>query len=219
MEQQTVRQPGERIMDRLVLERGLSLLALGDVPDAYDEPVACLVHLADGDFDRENLFVATPPRGLEWSDADSDPRNHPREFGRFVARAGPQHGNQLAQMAADHFRGGKAEDLLARGIARLDQATVVDCQNAFGDVVEDRSELSFAFAQGRFGDCALTDLIRQLGVEDLQRGDRLAALPRKDLQREVQHPEWHDKHARTHRTELSVAAADKRAGESEEDVD
>ena len=158
MEQQPIGQPGQRVVHGLVLERRLGLLALGDVAHADHKASRLLAHLGDGDFDRKHAFVASPAGWFRGARSRVGLRQlRPKLPVDLTARAAsaPAHPD-----GADHFGGWKTEDLLTGRIARLNQAAVVDGQDALGDVVEHRPQVRFAFAEGRFGDAALDNLVR-----------------------------------------------------------
>ena len=216
VEQQTIGQPGQRVVDGLVLERRLGLLAFGDVAHADDEAQSFLAHLRDRHFDREHAFVSATAGRLVHAEPESGLRQPLTETGRRVPG---EHRHQRTQVAADDFRGREAKHLFTRRIARLNHAAVVHGQDAFGDVVQHGPQVRFAFAERCFGNAALDNLTRQLLVQRLQRGDRLTALARKDRQRKAQDAQRHDEHARANQSELRVAAADKRAGQAQADVD
>ncbi len=70
VQQQPIGQAGERVVDRLMLERSLSLLAFGDIAHADHKPVCLLAHLTDRHFDGKRGAISTPAGGFLWFGAE-----------------------------------------------------------------------------------------------------------------------------------------------------
>ena len=120
-----VRQPGERIVRRLVLQAALLRAPLADVAhDGGVQPFGVEPHAAHGDLHREHFAVQRARVAL----ADhAVQRAEPRAGA--VAR---QQRDELGDRLVDELVGGAAEQARRRGIRRLDDAGLVDADDAVG---------------------------------------------------------------------------------------
>ena len=126
VQQDAIRQVGQRVVQRLMFEGGLGPLAQADIAHAEDQQVLGIqAHLAHRQVGREHLTAAAAAN-------------------RF---ARPQAVQEQAHVVANHVGRGVAKDPLGGGIEGCDAVRVLDGDDPLGDVVEHGPQVGFIRAQ------------------------------------------------------------------------
>ena len=150
-EQRAVREAGQPVVQRLVLERLGVRLALGDVAHGDQrEAAVAVVRLAVLQLHREGRAVAAQPERLRQAAVRAARRGR-------VRLGQPQAAQLVAALRGDHERERVSDGLVLliaeqpadRVVDRLDRAALVDDEEAVGDVVEHRLRAQLAVARRR----------------------------------------------------------------------
>lgn len=131
---------------------GLEASSLGDVPeDAGEEATAADVKLADGEVDGEDGAVLAAAEDLA-ADADDAALAGLAVAGEVAVMAGAVGlGHEGADVASEELSWGPSEHPLGSRVDGVDEAAVVDGDDALDGGVEDGAEAGVAVLEGREG--------------------------------------------------------------------